>query len=155
MNYKKDWLLRITGCIAAGGLIMMVIMCLFIGFGFGTLVGREAVGLYLFLQAVNLIVILCREKKMRARPEVPNSSAKMCRVRKTGGLFWCIGAGLALLSFGLPLVGVGGDTIWVKLSCWLGVILALLGWLIRLASVVRMRQSALAFAEEEKRKVKV
>ena len=155
MNYKKDWLLRITGCIAAGGLFMMIIMCLLIGFGFGTLVGREAVALYILLQAVNLVVIRQRERRMYASAEVPKSSQKMRRVRGTGILLWWLGAGMALLSFGLLFLGVGGDNLWVQLSCWAGVILTLLGWLIRLAAVVRMRQSALAYAVEEARKVKV
>ena len=48
----KDLLLRLTFCLAVGGLGTVAVMCLFVGFGFSTVIGKEAVYLCLVLQAV-------------------------------------------------------------------------------------------------------
>jgi hypothetical protein len=60
MRDQHDIPVLLTGCLAAGGAGMFLIMSVLIGFGVSTLIGREAMYLCLLLELVNLLVLHAR-----------------------------------------------------------------------------------------------
>lgn len=62
MREQHDIPVLLTGCLAAGGAGMFLIMSVLIGFGVSTLIGREAMYLCLLLELVNLLVLHARAR---------------------------------------------------------------------------------------------
>lgn len=139
----KGFFARLTACIAVGGLGMAIIMCFLIGFGLNSVVGKEAVYICLFLQALNLLVLHLQERTMLRKELAPVPSKRMRILRKIFVCFWSSGALLLLLSLGLVVFGLPMGEFWVKLTCYAGTAFALLGWFGQLIAFQRLKQSAL------------
>ena len=140
MRNQHDVPVLLTGCLAAGGAGMFLIMSVLIGFGVSTLIGREAMYLCLLLELINLLL---RSGK------APQPSPKMRLLRRVSGIGWLTGAvllvgSLALLLFGLPLANI-----WVKLAAYIGVPVMMLSWAGCLIVFRRLRMSAAACAQEK------
>lgn len=146
---QHDWLTLLTGCLACGGIGAAFIMCFLIGFGLHTFVGKEALYTAFGLQAVNLAAIRLRERQLRLA-NAPAASVKMRRLHLCFAWSWRIGAGALLLSLVLAICGVSFGSLWVRISCILGTVLALLGWLGALASFRRRKQAALVQQERNR-----
>ncbi|MDR0889229.1 MAG: hypothetical protein LBM28_01105 [Oscillospiraceae bacterium] len=138
--------LRITGCLAVGGVGALVIMCLFIGYGLHDIVGKEAVYTCLLLQAINIAVIRYTERLMRKSGEAPKPSKAMRRFRAVFSWLWRIGAISLLLSLGLLLFGLQAGSFWVEFPCIFGLCAILVGWPGVQLCLYRTRQSAIAAA---------
>lgn len=130
-------------CLAFGGLGMEIIMCLLIGFGFHTTVGKEALYTALVLQMLNLAVARRRELRLLKGQTTPTPSKKMRRLRLVATWLWCGGTALLVVSLILAVCGMHFGNFWVKLPCTVGAILAPLGWLGLLACFRRRHQAAL------------
>lgn len=144
----KDWPARVTACLACGGVLMALILCLFIGFGLNTDVGREALYIAVLMQAANVAVIRLHERKIAKVKAFPPSSRKMTVVRLSALNLWRVGAICLLLSVFLTLFGVSLADLWVKLTCWVGSALLFLGWSGILICYHRRHQAAIAYARE-------
>ena len=128
MRDQHDIPVLLTGCLAAGGAGMFLIMSVLIGFGVSTLIGREAMYLCLLLELVNLLVLHARAGALLRSGKAPQPSPKMRLLRRVSGIGWLTGAvllvgSLALLLFGLPLANI-----WVKLAAYIGVPVMMLSW---------------------------
>ena len=143
MRDQHDIPVLLTGCLAAGGAGMFLIMSVLIGFGVSTLIGREA--MYLCL----LLVLHARAGALLRSGKAPQPSPKMRLLRRVSGIGWLTGAvllvgSLALLLFGLPLANI-----WVKLAAYIGVPVMMLSWAGCLIVFRRLRMSAAAYAQEK------
>ena len=119
MREQHDIPVLLTGCLAAGGAGMFLIMSVLIGFGVSTLIGREAMYLCLLLELVNLLVLHARAGALLRSGKAPQPSPKMRLLRRVSGIGWLTGAvllvgSLVLLLFGLPLANI-----WVKLAAYI------------------------------------
>ena len=144
MRNQHDVPVLLTGCLAAGGAGMFLIMSVLIGFGVSTLIGREAMYLCLLLELVNLLVLHARAGALLRSGKAPQPSPKMRLLRRVSGIGWLTGAvllvgSLALLLFGLPLANI-----WVKLAAYM-----MLSWAGCLIVFRRLRMSAAACAQEK------
>lgn len=148
---KKDWLLRIMGCLAFGGMGAVIVMCFFIGFGFGTVIGKEAVYLCLLLETLHLLVLRRRARALLRSGAAPQPAKRMRRLHLAVVWIWRCGAILLLVSLGLLLCGLSPANTWVSSSCWVGFVLILVGWLGNLLTFQRLRQSAVALSIERSR----
>ena len=149
MREQHDIPVLLTGCLAAGGAGMFLIMSVLIGFGVSTLIGREAMYLCLLLELVNLLVLHARAGALLRSGKAPQPSPKMRLLRRVSGIGWLTGAvllvgSLALLLFGLPLANI-----WVKLAAYIGVPVMMLSWAGCLIVFRRLRMSAAACAQEK------
>ena len=145
MRDQHDIPVLLTGCLAAGGAGMFLIMSVLIGFGVSTLIGREAMYLCLLLELINLLVLHARAGALLRSGKAP----KMRLLRRVSGIGWLTGAvllvgSLALLLFGLPLANI-----WVKLAAYIGVPVMMLSWAGCLIVFRRLRMSAAACAQEK------
>lgn len=143
---QRDWAILLTVCLAFGGVGAVVIMCLLIGFGIHTFVGKETLYTAFALQAVNLVVIRTREMQLR-RAGAPAPSVKMRRVHLVIAWIWRLGAACLVASLVLALCGFGFGSLPVRIPCVVGSVLAPIGWLGALASFHRRRQAALVAQE--------
>ena len=141
MRDQHDIPVLLTGCLAAGGAGMFLIMSVLIGFGVSTLIGREAMYLCLLLELVNLLVLHARAGALLRSGKAPQPSPKMRLLRRVSGIGWLTGA---LLLFGLPLANI-----WVKLAAYIGVPVMMLSWAGCLIVFRRLRMSAAAYAQEK------
>ena len=141
MRDQHDIPVLLTGCLAAGGAGMFLIMSVLIGFGVSTLIGREAMYLCLLLELVNLLVLHARAGALLRSGKAPQPSPKMRLLRRVSGIGWLTGA---LLLFGLPLANI-----WVKLAAYIGVPVMMLSWAGCLIVFRRLRMSAAACAQEK------
>lgn len=151
---QRDWLLRLTLCFAVGGLGTAAIMCLFVGFGFSTAIGREAVYLYFLLQTLNVAAMRARERALLRSAQAPKPSRQMRIIRQGAAWLWRLGAVTLLGSVVLlllNLLGVYSNYFWLQLCCWVGFFATLAGWLLRLMTFYRLRQSSIALAMEKER----
>ena len=148
---KRDWLLRLTLCLAVGGLGMAGIMCLFVGFGFSTVIGKEAVFLYWLLQCVNVIVMRIRESSLLRSAQAPAPSKRMRILRLSAAWLWRLGSITLLASMVFALCGMLLSSLLVVLTCWIGFFATLIGWLGRLMTFYRVWQSSIALAMEKER----
>ena len=149
MRDQHDIPVLLTGCLAAGGARMFLIMSVLIGFGVSTLIGREAMYLCLLLELINLLVLHARAGALLRSGKAPQPSPKMRLLRRVSGIGWLTGAvllvgSLALLLFGLPLANI-----WVKLAAYIGVPVMMLSWAGCLIVFRRLRMSAAAYAQEK------
>lgn len=125
---KRDIPLTVAVCFAAGGIGMLLVVCLFIGFGVHTAAGSEALYISFALQAISLILIRLRERRLQALP--PATSQKMQRVRLICAWAWRVFA-LAMMA---PLLLWGIFHIspaipWLKVPCLIGVFGLPVSWL--------------------------
>lgn len=141
MREQHDIPVLLTGCLAAGGAGMFLIMSVLIGFGVSTLIGREAMYLCLLLELVNLLVLHARAGALLRSGKAPQPSPKMRLLRRVSGIGWLTGA---VLLVGLPLANI-----WVKLAAYIGVPVMMLSWAGCLIVFRRLRMSAAACAQEK------
>lgn len=92
MRDQHDIPVLLTGCLAAGGAGMFLIMSVLIGFGVSTLIGREAMYLCLLLELVNLLVLHARAGALLRSGKAPQPSPKMRLLRRVSGIGWLTGA---------------------------------------------------------------
>lgn len=149
---QRDWLLRLSVCLAAGGLGMVAVMCLFVGFGFSTVIGKEAVYLYLLLQSGNVALITLRERRLLRTAQAPVPSKRMRLLRLGVKWLWRLGALTLLASLAMVLGGMLLSNPWVVLTCWFGFFMTAVGWLGCLMTHHRMMQSCIALRQENERK---
>lgn len=88
MRDQHDIPVLLTGCLAAGGAGMFLIMSVLIGFGVSTLIGREAMYLCLLLELVNLLVLHARAGALLRSGKAPQPSPKMRLLRRVSGIGW-------------------------------------------------------------------
>ena len=141
MRDQHDIPVLLTGCLAAGGAGMFLIMSVLIGFGVSTLIGREAMYLCLLLELVNLLVLHARAGALLRSGKAPQPSPKMRLLRRVSGIGWLTGA---VLRVGSPLANI-----WVKLAAYIGVPVMMLSWAGCLIVFRRLRMSAAAYAQEK------
>lgn len=115
---RGNVLLRLTVCLALGGMLTVLWICRLIGFGIHTTVGKEALYLWLPLQALQLVTALrhtgaATEKRLLLRVSV---------------CVWCGGVAALLFSLGAALAGISYGSVWVSLPCTLGTVGISLGW---------------------------
>ena len=142
MRDQHDIPVLLTGCLAAGGAGMFLIMSVLIGFGVSTLIGREAMYLCLLLELVNLLVLHARAGALLRSGKAPQPSPKMRLLRRVSGIGWLTGAALLVGSLALLLF-------WVKLAAYIGVPVMMLSWAGCLIVFRRLRMSAAAYAQEK------
>lgn len=118
---RSDILLRISTCLALGGMVMALWLCVLIGFGIHTTVGKEALYLCLLLQVPQLVAAALRLRR-------ENVGKALRRLLRLFGCLWCGGAAVLLFSLGMALAGLSYGSIWVSLPCLIGTICAALGW---------------------------
>lgn len=130
---RSDVLLRILTCLALGGMVMALWLCVLIGFGIHTTVGKEALYLCLLLQGPQLTVAALRLRREKA------ALGKVLRqLLCLFGCLWCGGAALLLFSLGMALAGLSYGSVWVSLPCLIGMICAALGWVGHLVCLWRL-----------------
>lgn len=143
---KRDYAFLLTVCLAFGGIGAAFILCILIGFGLHTFIGKEALYTAFGLQTINLLVIRVRERRLRL-DGAPAPSPKMRRVHLCFAWCWRFGAGCLLLSLILGICGVSFANLRVRIPCVVGTILTPLCWLGALASFHRRRQAYLLARE--------
>ena len=145
---KRNWSVIIPVCLAFGGLGNILVMCILIGFGFHTVVGKQAIYVALALEAFSLLA--CSRHEYRLEKEHPNYAVgeKIRRFRRICGILWLSGAGTLLLSLALILCGLRMTNIWVRIPCIAGLIVAPIGWIGLLLSY-HHRQEALLNSDQK------
>ena len=145
---KRNWSVIIPVCLAFGGLGNILVMCILIGFGFHTVVGKQAIYVALALECLSLAA--CSRHEYRLEAEHPNYTAgeKLRRFRRICGVIWFAGAGVLLLSLALILCGLRMTELWVRIPCIMGLILAPIGWIGLLLSY-HHRQEALLNSDQK------
>ena len=118
--------LRLSACLAIGGLVTIVVICFLIGFGFHSVVGKYALYTALFLQLLSLVVDRFVGCPSGSVPYTP--SKKMARFRLAVTVIWLLGAFMQLFSLLLILFGMDTTALWVRILCVPGVILCPFGW---------------------------
>lgn len=134
---KAAWAVRITTCLAVGGIGMVLILCFLIGFGLNTMVGKEALYVGAALLLINLFVIRQREKQLDA-----GMTVVLRRIHLAFVWIWRIGAALLLIALVIGICRVGFGNLWVKLPCLIGTILLPIGWLGNLITYDRRRNAS-------------
>lgn len=140
---RYDWPTLITVFLALGGIGMMVIFSLLIGFGFHTTIGKIALYECYVLQMINVVVMGFRHQRLRQKYNSPEPSKKMKRFYVSSLCVWIFGSVLLLSSL---LCGIfwfnAADDLVIYLSV-IGTIVTLFGWIGLLATFHRRRQAAL------------
>ena len=144
---RHDWPTLITVFLALGGIGMMVIFSLLIGFGFHTIIGKIALYECYVLQLINLVVMAFRRQHLRQKYNSPEPSKKMKRFYLTGLCIWLVGSVLLLVSLACGIFWKSASTDWTLYLSVSGAILTLLGWIALLAAFHRRRQAALLAQE--------
>lgn len=140
MNTKK-LPYTISACLALGGLVMALFMCLYVDFGIHSTVGKLALYIAFSLQAVNILLARLRMRTL-VQKGAPAPSRGMRRFLLVFLWIWRLGAFLILLSAVLTIVGMDYSDPWVRYTCLAGVCLTPLGWLGILAACRRRAQAA-------------
>lgn len=133
---KRDVLLRISTCLALGGVVMALWLCGLIGFGIHTTVGKEALYLCLLLQLPQLAAAAVRLRRERAAV----GATLRLLLRLFAGL-WCGGAAVLLFSLAMALAGFSYGSVWVSLPCTAGTVCVALGWAGQLVCLWRYFQN--------------
>lgn len=125
-NFSHDLPLRVSVCVAMGGILMLMFICLFVQFGFHSVVGREAV----YLSAAFLIenVLMMRWRERRHAAFFPALSRRMLAVCRVVTVCWLLGVLLLLASAVLLLCGLPLGAFWSRFTVLAGYVLSLLGW---------------------------
>lgn len=134
-----DWAVLCSTCVACGSVLMVVFMCLLVGFGLNTTVGKEALYVCLVLNIVNVGVIRAREQSLKKTWEF---SQRMRSLHLLAAWVWRAGAVLLLFALIMGLCGTAYSAPWVYYPCLFGTIFLPLGWLGILTSFSRRRLGA-------------
>ena len=120
---RYNVLLRLTTCLALGGTLTTLWICAVIGFGLHTTVGKEALYLWLVLQALQLLSAAVRLRRGGV------TLSRRLRLALRGLLcLWCGGVVALLASLGAALAGLSYGSVWVSLPCTIGTICISAGW---------------------------
>ncbi len=138
MNTRNP-LLRISICLAVGGLVTIVIICFLIGFGLHHVVGKYALYTALALQALSLIVNRFADRRYLKACVSYTPSKKMARYRLFSEALWSLGSVCQLIVLLLMLLGMEATDFRLRLLCEIGTILSPLGWMGLLLSSYRRR----------------
>lgn len=149
-NIRRDLPVRVASCVAMGGILTVGIICLFVGFGFNTVVGREAVYLSGLFLIINVLLTQCRERRLVRQKVFPPMSGGMHRFCAVVNCGWILGVLLLLSSGALLLCGVGLANFWSSFTVISGYVLALLGWAGNLMAYHRRRMAAMVVEQEKK-----
>lgn len=119
---RGNVLLRLTVCLALGGMLTALWICRLIGFGIHTTVGKEALYLWLPLQALQLVTAL----RLWHNDAATGKGLRL--MLRVSVCIWCGGAAALLFSLGTALTGASYGSVWVSLPCTLGTVGISLGW---------------------------
>ena len=147
-DLRRDLPVRVAVCVAMGSILTVAFICLFVNFGFNTVVGREAVYLSAFFLTSNTVLIHFRERRWAAL-FLPMTRA-MGQYRTVVNAGWLLGVGLLLASGVLLLCGVGLAEFWSRFTVIAGYVLTLLGWCGNLMAYHRRCVAAIMAADEKK-----
>lgn len=128
MKFKWELPVKLTACLTLGGFAATLIMCFFIGFGFDSTVGKEALYVFLFLESINVLTVFLGGRRLRKRADVPAEATKMRRFRRIAAGLWLFGAAAMLFSLVLVLLGRRYGDLLVLLPCHGGLLLTWLTW---------------------------
>ena len=140
---RRDWLILITVFLALGGIGMMVIFSILIGFGVHSVVGKIALYICFALQLLNVISILLRCRNLESRRNMPSPSPKMRKFLTFSLLLWSLGALCLIFSLVCYLFWFKAVDAIVVYPCLVGAVIAPTGWLLMLAGFHRRRQAAI------------
>ncbi|MBE6985621.1 MAG: hypothetical protein E7434_08470 [Ruminococcaceae bacterium] len=140
---RRDWLILITVFLALGGIGMMVIFSILIGFGFHSVVGKIALYICFALQLLNVITIALRRHNLTHKYHAPPPSRKMRKFLAFQVILWTIGALCLIFSLVCNIFWFEAIDAIVVYPCFIGSIAAPLGWLGMLAGFHRRRQAAI------------
>lgn len=140
---RHDLPTLITVFLALGGIGMMIIFCVLIGFGLHTIIGKIAVYLCFALQVTNVLVMTFRRHVLLQKYHAPAESKKMKRFTLVSAGFWLLGALSLIASLLLDIVRFEPTDAIVFYTCLIGGIVALIGWIGLLAAFHRRRQAAI------------
>ena len=140
---RYDWPTLITVFLALGGIGMMVIFSLLIGFGFHTVIGKIALYECYVLQMINVAVMGFRRRHLRQKYNSPEPSKKMKRFYVSSLCIWVLGSLLLIASLvcGIFWLPAADDPV-IYLSV-IGLIVTVFGWIGLLATFHRRRQAAI------------
>lgn len=131
----------ISTCLAAGGLVMALFMCLYVDFGIHSTVGKIALYIAFLLQGINILMARLRIRSL-VRGGTPAPSRGMRRFLGVFLWIWRLGALLLGASLVLILFGMDAADPWVRYTCISGVCVTPVGWLGVLAACRRRAQAA-------------
>ncbi len=140
---RRDWLILTTVFLALGGIGMMVIFSIMIGFGFHSIVGKIALYICFALQLLNVLTIVLRRRSIEHRKDTPPPSRKMRRFLITSLLLWGLGAVSLIFSLVCNIFWFDAVDAIVVYPCLIGAVAAPLGWILMLAGFHRRRQAAI------------
>ncbi len=140
---RHDWPILVTVFLAIGGIGMMVIFSILIGFGIHSVVGKISLYICFALQLLNVLVIALRSKTLHHKYRAPKPSKKMRRFTCVCLIIWAIGALCLIGSLLIDILWLKSIDALVVYPCVIGAILAPIGWLGLLAAFHRRRQAAI------------
>lgn len=123
---KYDWPVLITTCMAVGGIFTVLFLCVFVGFGLNSLVGKEALYVCLSLNAVNVVALLLRRRQL---PRKAHASRLLRLLDALALPVWCAGTAALLFALVAGLCGAQFGSASVYYPCLIGTILVPIGWL--------------------------
>ena len=88
---SSNLLLRISVCLAMGGLVTIVVICFLIGFGLHHIVGKYALYTALFLQSQSLIVNRIVDRRYDKACDSYKPSKRMGYYRLVSEILWSVG----------------------------------------------------------------
>ena len=139
----RDWLILVTVFLALGGIGMMVIFSLLIGFGFHSVVGKIALYICFALQFVNVLTMFLRRHSLEHRKNMPAPSPKMRKFLTIGFILWLFGAVCLIFSLVCNIFWCKAVDALVVYPCVIGAVATPVGWLLLLAGFHRRRQAAI------------
>ncbi len=140
---RRDWLILSTVFLALGGIGMMVIFSIMIGFGFHSIVGKIALYICFALQLLNVLSIALRRRSLDHRKNTPPPSRRLRRFLAVSLLLWLFGAVCLIFSLVCNIFWFEAVDAIVVYPCLIGAVTAPLGWLLMLAGFHRRRQAAI------------
>ncbi len=140
---QHDWLILLTVFLSLGGIGMMVIFSILIGFGFHSVVGKIALYICFALQLLNVLTLLLRRRSLKAKYHAPKSSPKMRKFMIFTTALWGVGAFGLIFSLVCNLFFFKAIDAIVVYPCVIGAVLSLVGWILMLACFHRKRQAAI------------
>ena len=136
---SSNLLLRISVCLAMGGLVTIVVICFLIGFGLHHIVGKYALYTALFLQSQSLIVNRIVDRRYDKACDSYKPSKRMGYYRLVSEILWSVGLVCQCGVLLLMLLGMESTDTAVCALCIIGTILSPLGWMGTLLSSYRKR----------------
>ncbi len=125
----RNTFLRLSVCLALGGMVTVGIICFLIGFGLHSLVGKYALYTALFLQAVCLAVIALTARSRAGKATDCTPSPGIGLFRLAAELLWIVGTALLLGALLLMLLGMEPTDPWIRYMTLPGALLCPVGFL--------------------------